>query len=426
MDMDVYNRLELKKKARVIRNLCAVRTDCERHYDPIALKMKYDAMSIASMPDLVRQESIMQLSNDGVSCVKYSTPHIRDQVVELNRLINERIGSCKDLFPEWVEWECIKTVFIMPNGLTPEGVFASGRYYHTNLNRYPYQVYLNWTWGKRDDGNLLYNDEKFLRLLYERFAMDEAPISRTADVSDAVKSIFYDFVLDGDGVDIIVDCENTDPYKFCAALTSLSSEELNTVNKIVLCDDVHTPEAWRALSVYVDLPIEHVMTKRVNARKSLVDIRLTALVCNEFLNEDVNSFVLVSSDSDFWGLIESLPQARFLVMLEDERTSASLKETLKEHGVFYCFIERFYSGTTTASEIMYDAVIREVNRVLASATIDVSGIMSEAIASTRAPLSASEQRILLDHAAHNLSMQFNQDGKAEFSLPRYVPRKGRQ
>ena len=34
---------------------------------------------------------------------------------------------------------------------------------------------------------------------------------------------------------------------------------------------------------------------------------------------DVDSFVIVSSDSDYWGLISSLPDAHFLVMIEREK-----------------------------------------------------------------------------------------------------------
>ena len=47
--------------------------------------------------------------------------------------------------------------------------------------------------------------------------------------------------------------------------------------------------------------IEHVLIKRILDYKSLLDVKLTARVTKEFYKEQEESFVLVSSDSDFWG-----------------------------------------------------------------------------------------------------------------------------
>ncbi|ETP71626.1 Protein of unknown function DUF88 [Lachnospiraceae bacterium JC7] len=61
-------------------------------------------------------------------------------------------------------------------------------------------------------------------------------------------------------------------------------------------------------------------------------------------SNDVDSFVLVSSDSDYWGLMEALPEANFLVMVEHEKCSYALKEELIQHGIFYCcYIDDFQS-----------------------------------------------------------------------------------
>lgn len=59
---------------------------------------------------------------------------------------------------------------------------------------------------------------------------------------------------------------------------------------------------------------------------------------------DVDSFVIVSSDSDYWGLISSLPDAHFLVMIEREKCGPDMKEALADSGIFYCYLDDFYSG----------------------------------------------------------------------------------
>ena len=60
----------------------------------------------------------------------------------------------------------------------------------------------------------------------------------------------------------------------------------------------------------------------------------------------VDSFVIVSSDSDYWGLISSLPDARFLVMIEREKCGPDMKAALAESGIFYCYLDDFYSGNS--------------------------------------------------------------------------------
>ena len=54
---------------------------------------------------------------------------------------------------------------------------------------------------------------------------------------------------------------------------------------------------------------EHIQQLRVTDRKSLVDMRMAVGVTEAYLTENIDSFILCSSDSDFWGLISSIPTA---------------------------------------------------------------------------------------------------------------------
>ena len=51
---------------------------------------------------------------------------------------------------------------------------------------------------------------------------------------------------------------------------------------------------------------------------------------------EADSFVIVSSDSDYRGLIFSLPDAVFLVMIEREKCGPDMKAALADTCVFYC------------------------------------------------------------------------------------------
>lgn len=145
---------------------------------------------------------------------------------------------------------------------------------------------------------------------------------------------------------MVVDCENSDPYKLCATLKSLDYQYTSKISQVILFDDVHTATAWEILEQYTKLPVEHILIERVKENKSLVDITLTARASKEHYQNKVDSFIIVSSDSDYWGLISVLNEAQFLVMVEREKCGPDMKRALVESGIFYCYIDDFYSANS--------------------------------------------------------------------------------
>lgn len=75
--MEWYEALEKDKNARIIRNLCMLRTAFERNYRNIYQAMRYDLKGIASMPEYIPRECIDQLSADGLSIYVQRIPYIK-------------------------------------------------------------------------------------------------------------------------------------------------------------------------------------------------------------------------------------------------------------------------------------------------------------------------------------------------------------
>lgn len=103
----------------------------------------------------------------------------------------------------------------------------------------------------------------------------------------------------------------------------------------------------------------------------------------------------ISSDSDYWGLISSLPEARFLVMVEREKCSHAMKQALAESGIFYCYIDDFYSGN--ADGIKMSALFKEMYRYLDhSIHLNVNDMFAEALRITRLTMTEAEKRQFYD------------------------------
>ena len=274
-------------------------------------------------------------------------------------------------------------------------------------------MYINWP--PQDEGNILYNDKKFVTLLYRWHDDYFSDYSKVSDAGDYVKESVYDFIGESSKSVVVVDCENSDPYKLCATMRGLDDEYLQKIQKIILFDDVHTASAWEILEDYVQIPVEHLMIERVKRDKSLVDIRLTARACQEHYQNEVDSFIIVSSDSDYWGLISSLPDARFLVMLEREKCGPDIRGALVESGIFYCYIDDFYSGRT--SDIMRSALFREMREYLErSLHLNAQEMFEEALFATRIHMTTAERQQFYDKHIRQMKLVLDEEGNARIEL----------
>ncbi len=405
--LEIFNQLELDKNARIIRNLCIIRTAIERNYKHINNKMRTEYLTILSMPEYIPPESMNQLTLDGISFIKKTSHKLTQHIIEINRIISDRINNCKGLFPIWLNWQYIRELFVMPKGLTEEGTKIAAETFYANLSFYPYQVYINWP--PKDEGNILYTDKKFAHLLYQWHNDYFTEDSKVSDVSNYVKGNIYDYISASEKVVVVVDCENSDPYKLCATLKNLNSEYTSKITRIILFDDIHTATAWSILESFTSIPVEHIMIERVKQNKSLVDIKLTARACQEHYQNEVDSFIIVSSDSDYWGLISSLPDARFLVMVEREKCGPDIKNALVDSGIFYCYIDDFYSGNSEA--IKYGAIFKEMYRYVEEhLQMNVNDMMKEALQATRIEMSSAERKQFYDKHIKPMHLVIQDDG----------------
>lgn len=411
--LECYDRLENEAQARIVRNLCVLRTEIERNFGKIFQEMRDNLKNLHSLPEYISQESLKQLAEDGI-CIEKANSTPSQYIIEINRNICNRINNCKDLFPLWLNWDYIKELFIMPNGLNDVGIRAAAAQYYGNKSRYPYQVYINWDYVNA--GNILYNDKKFVSLLYEAHQDYFTDMSKITDAGNLTKEGIYRFLEKNEKIDVVVDCENSDPYKLYATLNNLDQNALlPKISKIILFDDVHTTPAWKILEKFTDIPIEHILIERVKENKSLVDIRLTTGTCREYYQNGVSAFILVSSDSDYWGLISAMPELHFFVMVESEKCGPDIKKALIDSGISYCYIDDFCTGNS--NEIKTTAVLGEVRQTVdQSFHLNMKQVLEDACRVTRAEMSTGEMKQFYERYIKKMRVVIASDGEATIEL----------
>lgn len=410
--LSTYQALELNKNARIIRNLCLLRNAFEHNYGKILdMNRTQYIYSPSAMPELIPGECINSLSNDGVRVFRKSEKDPVQYIIELNHLICDRINNCKSVFPDWLKWEYVKELFVMPEGLSKAGAQKEAAVFYENKSYYPYSVYINWP--AADHGNILYNDRKFVELLYQWHMDYFTDFSKVSDAGETVKGSIYDFIDASGKLDVVVDCENSDPYRLYATFKNLDAETTSKISKILLFDDIHTGTGWDLFDEQLPIEVEHIEIDRLKQDKSLVDMTLTARCCKEYYREGVDSFIIVSSDSDYWALIQTLNEARYLVMVEHEKCGVDMRDALAQANIFYCYIDDFYSGNS--QELALKAMLREVEHKLADALqLNIFDILNATLTATRASLSTVEKTNFVDRYLRTL--QLNIDGNGNMAL----------
>lgn len=339
-NMELLDQLKNNKEASIIRYLCRLRTSLFMNFKKTDYEMRYNLQNIDRLEWFSKAE-INKLRSWGIEVVQTNS-RAENYQESFNQLIHEKIDACKYLFPDWVNWEYVRDLFVVPKRGKKKVLKEEFEKYKGNMNSYPFQCFIHWTPG--DYGNILLNDGKFLTVLYAQH--DEEFLDRTKyrDAVEGTKKSIYEFIDQSYKVAIVVDCENSDPFKLYGVLKNLDEEETGKIEKIVLYDDYHTSDGWDYLEKLIKIPVEHIEIDRVVDRKSLVDVRMTAGICKSFYSEHVSSFILCSSDSDFWGVISALPDAEFLVLYEYSKTGKEIKDALSLKSIYHCAMDDFYSG----------------------------------------------------------------------------------
>lgn len=395
-----YEELDAHKEARIIRNLCRIRTAMERNYPAIVNEFRMSFRNIGSVPNLIPSEAVAQLEQDGV-----------------------RIYKAKPDIDE----------YIMPNGTKKDGIKKAGEYYKSDTRRYPFHCWINWdavSTSPESKGNILYNDEKFVTILYERHEDRFENLSLVRDAGNHTMRNLGRLLGQCKKCLIAVDCENSDAVKLAAALSSLPTEQLGKISKVILFDSEYTTSQWktlvdRTLSTAVDekanLELEHIKVERLNQNKSQCDMALAVRTSREVYTSGVDAVILVSSDSDYWAMIRQLDSVRFLVMLEKGKTGMAIMDTLARHEIPFCFIDDFCTAASynIKTSTLINAIQEQINQQLAGEStkpFNVREMMETALQNSWIMMTDKEKEAFYKRYLLCMKLNVSPDGAVSITL----------
>lgn len=413
VELSVYEKMDRFQDCRIVRALSILRKEINCNFRNIDQQMSYEMKNLHTID--ATKDAVKQLRNDGVDIVKANVRADYYPPV-INQKMTQYIDRCKPFFPEWIEFEYIRNLFVFKKmDKKAKSYFDE---YMANINRLPYQVCINWHFtDDREVGNLLQSDQKFLSRLYEQFGDRFTHYSTVHYESVATRMTLERFADEHDKIVMVIDSENSDPLKVCAALQSLGDNLRSHLVKAILYNDVNSSSCWTLLNQFTNITIEHIMTERVLTHKSLVDATLIVGVCREYYENHVSAFLLVSSDSDFIALIRNLPEADFLFMIEDEKTSDITLEELETNDISYCSLDEFNNGGN-AFLLKKTALLFKCQEFMQErfTSFNINTMMEYALKNTRIQMTEREQSLFMKKYINTLHVSLSKDGTVELVL----------
>jgi hypothetical protein len=237
---ETLDKIYEDKDANVIRYLSKLRTTLFLKFKKTDDEMRYNLKNLNKL-EWYNADEIKQLEAWGYEII-HTNYRSEKYMQDFTKLINENIDKCSHLFHDWVNWNYIKDLFVIPKYNKPNVLRQEFEKYMANIDFYPFQMYIHWQ--PADHGSILYNDGKFLSLLYNMHGDYFEDKSKYRDAHEDTKKSIYDFIGGSLKTAIAVDCENSDVFKLYGVLKNLNQDELEKIDKIILYDDYHTTSGW--------------------------------------------------------------------------------------------------------------------------------------------------------------------------------------
>lgn len=139
---------------------------------------------------------------------------------------------------------------------------------------------------------------------------------------------------------IYVDCDNVGLFSVLALVDSLLRKKMK-IQLYLFYDSMTNLGLWRGVTQYLKhtegVDVLHIDVQRIHHEKSIVDMAICTQVCKNVYERGITQGLLLSSDSDFGGMLEQMPP-NILVGYTVNHVSPRYVEWLGARGVdITCF-----------------------------------------------------------------------------------------
>ena len=388
-----YEKLLENQDANLISLLCEMRTNLMSHYFDEGFEFAAQSVFISY---------IIRLNKLGIRLNTELQTNF-EYLLQINNLINDNINKCAIFFKEDnIDWLRIRNYIVFPLFNNQEVTESTIEYFCSHRELYPYGIFVNFRQKKQ--GNMLSFDELFLNVIGAKQTQNEQKNFYTHNYIDS-------FLSNNSDTDMLVDCENTDPFKFFEYLNGLKNESKNKLKCIYLISDsrAYFPGYFKNLN------FKFSEISRIKSSKSLVDENLLFIISRLYYEQNQNSFVICSSDSDFMGMIDLFPSTNLFFVCDKNKTANRTISYLKKQKTAYEFFRNYEHKELEKFKL---SVLKEEFREFLETNfrVNLGEILCNILFDTRIQLSSDEMDLVMNQIVSSTKFALDEDDILTFSV----------
>ena len=212
---------------------------------------------------------------------------------------------------------------------------------------------------------------------------------------------------------LLIDSDNISSKYISVIIDEMTKYGTVTYKRIY--GDWTTPQSAKWKTELIKNSITPIQQFRYTVGKNATDSTLIIDAMDILYTGNVDGFCIVSSDSDYWALIKSIPAARFLVMVEHDKCSVDMKNALASSGIFYCYTDDFYSGDT--QKLKTTVILKEMYKYIADhMDLNARDMFEAAVSNARVDMPESEKNAFYDRYVRRLTAELEKDGTVRIRL----------
>lgn len=396
-DDSVIDLCENSNDCSLIRKLNMLRTKLMTNYFDIQQELKNKYGKISEV-ECLRELYDSLLNKHGMDIELYSTD-VNIYMETVNKEIENKIDLIYPIFPSTLHheiWKYIRSLFVIPL----MDLMDERKKYITNKLIYPFSCYIHW--NPKKSGNILETDQKFLSIL---FSNNGDTYKMTTD--DAVNDIEI-FINKCKRVIMAVDCENIAQSDFYTALKQFGTRVTEKIEKILLFNDPNLESGWK---YYNNIPIDYEIIDclRICDNKSTLDVKMSTYLTAAHYRDGIDGIILVSSDSDYWGLIDTLRStAKIFVLCQKDKVSKMNLSALSKECIPYCMLDDFanseikesilidtYKACLDNIEFSADYFVQKIEEKIKYLTDDDKNLIKKLICNSRISFDKNGKAIIV-------------------------------
>ena len=135
-DTRLLESLARNDDAIIMRSLCNIRSNLMLYFSRTEREMRNELKNLDRQSTYSEDINILYSKNVNIIKANYT---VNKYLADINQLINNRLEKIRPLFPEWVNWDYIKDLFVMPKGQNENAIKSESTKFQQNQGNYPFK-----------------------------------------------------------------------------------------------------------------------------------------------------------------------------------------------------------------------------------------------------------------------------------------------